>query len=362
MSVNEKMTAIADAIRAKTGKTDALTLDQMATEIEGITTGGTEDLNDVLTEQEALIAELQAVLAEKASGGGAADPVIEPLAITENGTYTAPNGVDGYSPVSVNVPIPDGYIVPSGTKTITENGTHDVTAYASVNVNVTTGGGGDINAFIDRSITEVNIPEGVTKIGDFAFRSCTKLTSVTLPSTLKTIGSSAFYSTKITTLDVPNGVTTINSNAYTSCTSLTTVFLPDTVTKLDTQCFRYDTKISKVTMGEGINSIGTYCFSGCSGLKAVIIRKTASVCPLSNTNAFSSSAISSKTGYNYVPSALVESYKTATNWSTYAAQIRPLVDTFADLASIDGSVYDRAWVDDEYCVYIYDGSAWAKEA
>jgi hypothetical protein len=88
------------------------------------------------------------------------------------------------------------------------------------------GGGGDINAFIDRSITEVNIPEGVTKIGDFAFRSCTKLTSVTLPSTLKTIGSSAFYSTKITTLDVPNGVTTINSNAYTSCTSLTTVFLP----------------------------------------------------------------------------------------------------------------------------------------
>ena len=40
MSVNEKMTTIADAIRAKTGKTDALTLDQMVTEIEGITTGG----------------------------------------------------------------------------------------------------------------------------------------------------------------------------------------------------------------------------------------------------------------------------------------------------------------------------------
>ena len=188
------------------------------------------------------------------------------------------------------------------------------------------GGGGDINAFIDRSITEVNIPEGVTKIGDFAFRSCTKLTSVTLPSTLKTIGSSAFYSTEITTLDVPNGVTTINSNAYTSCTNLTTVFLPDTVTDLDTQCFRYDTKISKVTMGEGINSIGAYCFSGCIGLNAVIIRKTASVCPLSNTNAFSSSAISGKTGYIYVPSALVESYKASTNWITYASQFRAIED------------------------------------
>lgn len=40
MSVNEKMTAIADAIRGKTGKTEALTLDQMAAEIAGIQTGG----------------------------------------------------------------------------------------------------------------------------------------------------------------------------------------------------------------------------------------------------------------------------------------------------------------------------------
>ncbi len=43
MSVNEKMTAIADAIRGKTGKTDALTLEQMATEITGIETGGGGD-------------------------------------------------------------------------------------------------------------------------------------------------------------------------------------------------------------------------------------------------------------------------------------------------------------------------------
>lgn len=72
-----------------------------------------------------------------ATGGGeVVDPTIEPLAITENGTYTANNGVDGFSPVSVNVPIPDGYIEPSGELEIAENGTHDVTQYATVNVNV----------------------------------------------------------------------------------------------------------------------------------------------------------------------------------------------------------------------------------
>lgn len=58
--------------------------------------------------------------------------------ITENGTHDA----KAYESVSVAVPIPDGYIQPSGTLDVSENGTHDVTAYASVNVNVPTGGGG----------------------------------------------------------------------------------------------------------------------------------------------------------------------------------------------------------------------------
>lgn len=70
------------------------------------------------------------------SEGGTAEPVVEPLGIAENGTYTATDGVDGYSPVTVNVPIPDGYIVPSGTKNITENGEHDVKAYETATVNV----------------------------------------------------------------------------------------------------------------------------------------------------------------------------------------------------------------------------------
>lgn len=66
------------------------------------------------------------------SGGGSKN---ESITITKNGTYTAPNGV-GYSPVNVNVPIPEGYVKPSGTKEITTNGTYDVTDKAEVVVDV----------------------------------------------------------------------------------------------------------------------------------------------------------------------------------------------------------------------------------
>ena len=54
------------------------------------------------------------------------------LSITSNGEKNVKN----YEKASVNVPIPDGYIKPSGTLSITSNGTHNVSSYASANVNV----------------------------------------------------------------------------------------------------------------------------------------------------------------------------------------------------------------------------------
>ena len=54
------------------------------------------------------------------------------LSVTQNGTHNA----ESYKSVEVNVPIPDGYIVPEGTLPITQNGTYNVTEYASINVNV----------------------------------------------------------------------------------------------------------------------------------------------------------------------------------------------------------------------------------
>lgn len=98
------------------------------------------------------------------------DPIIEPLHITSNGEYFAPEGIDGYSPISVNVPIPDGYIIPKGEKLIKENGNYDVAEFAIAVVSIpkniqplnifengTYEAGGNIDGY---SPINVNVPRG----------------------------------------------------------------------------------------------------------------------------------------------------------------------------------------------------------
>ena len=125
-----------------------------------------------------------------ATGGGGAEPAIESLEITENGTYTAPDGVDGYSPVSVNVPIPEGYIVPSGELEITENGEYDITDKASVIVAVEESGGGGIeHTYTVDYIPSVNTRAFTIPIHGFSFApsyvDCRAVTEIPNPTGLQ---------------------------------------------------------------------------------------------------------------------------------------------------------------------------------
>jgi hypothetical protein len=74
------------------------------------------------------------------------------------------------------------------------------------------------------------------------------------------------------------------------------------------------------------SKIDTLAFYFCGKLETLILRKSDAICTLSATGAFTGTPIASGTGYIYVPLALVDTYKTATNWSTYAAQIRAIED------------------------------------
>ena len=125
-----------------------------------------ERISREVGDQAELIGQIRSALVGK--GAGDALMAIEPLSVTANGTYSAPSGTDGYDPVTVNVPQPSGSI------TITENGTHDVAAYASANVNVPTGTAKNIqyNTAVSKvtnktSYTETSASITVEKSGNY---------------------------------------------------------------------------------------------------------------------------------------------------------------------------------------------------
>lgn len=286
------------------------------------------------------------LLAKKLAGGGGGSAVINPLSVSANGTYSAPEGVDGYNPVEVAVPMPSGTysigangdydiaayasvavsvpgIVPSGTSNITANGVYDVTNYASASVNV---GGTDTrfaetvmgtisgtvedstitalraNAFYQcNRITEISFPN-VTAVGGSAFDTCTSISNVSLPNALN-VGGYAFYNcVKITGIFLPK-VSTINKNAFYQCTELETVSLPMATT------------------------ISPSAFMYCSNLLSFYLMGS-SIATLNNKNVFSGTPLSDYTtstggvyGSIYVPSSLYNTYIAANNWSLYAARI-----------------------------------------
>ena len=150
------LSGIADSIRAKKGTTADIDPENMPTEIASIE--------------------------------GGSNPVIQPLSVVKNGTYTAPNGVDGYSPVSVNVPIPDGYIKPSGTLDITKNGSYSVTEKASVNVSVPTPSPKTQEKTVTPSLSQQSVTpdsgyDGLSKVTVNAMPAATQATpSITVSS------------------------------------------------------------------------------------------------------------------------------------------------------------------------------------
>ena len=87
-------------------------------------------------------------------------------------------------------------------------------------------------------LTSVTIPDSVTTIGEYAFSNCESLTSVTIGNSVTTIGDSAFLCcSKLTSVTIPDSVTTIGGGAFKSCTSLTSVTIPDSVTTIGDSAF-----------------------------------------------------------------------------------------------------------------------------
>ena len=121
--------------------------------------------------------------------------------------------------------------------------------------------------------------------------------------------------------DFPN-VTSTGANIFYACYGLRTVNLPSLIS-ISSNMFAYSSLLNTLDF-PSVESIDTGAFSSCSRLVTLVLRKADAVCTLKNVNAFTNTPFAKGTGYIYVPDDLVEQYKAATNWSTFASQIKPI--------------------------------------
>ena len=159
----------------------------------------------------------------------------------------------------------------------------------------------------DQEITTLEIPSGITSIGDGVFLSSNNLTNLTLSSKINSAGKYAFNNCsnlkdiryyiyddlatyiqkghpafyvncgikyywnnqEITTLEIPTSVTSIGNNAFYGCNGLTSVDLPSSITKMGECVFYWCKNLSSVKLPSEITAISNSAFGGCISLKNI---------------------------------------------------------------------------------------------
>ena len=95
-------------------------------------------------------------------------------------------------------------------------------------------------------------------------------TSFTIPSSVKTIGSSAFFGCRsLTSVTIPNSVTSIESAAFNNCSGITSLIIPNSVTTIDSSAFNNCSGITSITIPNSVTSIGNSAFQNCTSLASV---------------------------------------------------------------------------------------------
>ena len=299
--------------------------------------------------------------------------VTETLNVSANGTYNPGEGVDGYSKVVVDVPQSgwDQKSITEGTNIIInlDNSASFVASEVfesnktieTVNLPYAT----TVLTFAFnncKSLTQVSLPM-CSYIDSYAFYGCGSLTQVSLP-VCSSIGHNAFHFTKLIQVSLPM-CSYIDSYAFTDCSRLSQVSLPmcsyistgafsdcDSLRQVSLPMCSYIgnnvfyscSRLSQVDLpvcsyiGASVfyscislsqinlpicSFIGYQAFYNCSSLSIITIGYS-SVCSLIGSAVFTSTQITSSTGSIYVPTSLVDSYKSAKHWSYFSTQIFPI--------------------------------------
>lgn len=325
---------IASAIREKTGSTEGILVKDLAIEIKDLEVTGEQTRPEISVGEDGLIT---ATAGKKTSTYQMAfQPAVtiipsntEQIAVS-SGYYTGGNIV-----VAGDENLIAENIV-SGKSIFGVNGAADL--FANEDAIITRGiSGAYANDRVENigsfafvycpSLTSVLFP-ACTSIEGSAFKNCSGLTSVSFPACTN-IGSFAFgYCSNLTSISFPV-CTNIGEYAFNGCVNLTTVSFP-VCTYIETYAFAYCSKLTSVSLPV-CTSIGSYAFSKCYMLSSLILGAS-TVCTLVGSTVFSSTPYTgyrdhfSGTPHIYVPSSLIDAYKSATKWSYFKSYFSAIED------------------------------------
>ena len=100
----------------------------------------------------------------------------------------------------------------------------------------------------------------------------TEIKDLVIPNSITSIGKWAFaFCSALTSVTIPNSVTIIGEGAFLRCSGLTSVTIPNSVTSIDRGTFSGCSGLTSVTIPNSVTSIGDNAFGGCSGLTSIII-------------------------------------------------------------------------------------------
>lgn len=125
-----------------------------------------------------------------------------------------------------------------------------------------------------RSFTRMELPDGLTNIGHSLFEDCSSLASVKLPAAMTAIPDDMFYSSGIKSITIPSTVKSIGENAFRNCDALTSIVIPDGVESLGNHVFFDCNNLLSATIGEGVTTIPTSAFDDDYALSVVSLPST----------------------------------------------------------------------------------------
>lgn len=169
------------------------------------------------------------------------------------------------------------------------------------------------------SLSSATIPSSVTSIGGYVFGNCYGLSSVTIPNGVTSIGISMFSGCQsLSSVAIPTGVTSIRSSMFFNCYGLSSVTIPNGMTSIGGSMFQNCYSLASINITDSVTSIETNAFYNCYGIAFCDFSHHTTVPTLASTNAFNGIPSDCKI---IVPDALYDEWIAATNWTAYETYI-----------------------------------------